>query len=101
MQYLLGTLDRGLHYLSTSPLQLLDYIEMQMLIGLHAKILNTSLISWKCMKQKKISKSSRDGQFRFISSIASEIIWLCSLVQDLSADVDNLKSLHVNSTGTI
>lgn len=41
--------------------------------------LGDALISWKSKKQPTVSKSSVETEYKSLSSIASELVWLNSL----------------------
>lgn len=45
--------------------------------------LRDALISWKCKRQDKVSKSSTEAKYRFMSAACSEILWLRGLLSSL------------------
>lgn len=48
--------------------------------------LGKSLLSWKSKRQATISRSSSKVEYKVMSSIVSEIIWLVQLLSDLGFD---------------
>nr|GEU40278.1 ribonuclease H-like domain-containing protein [Tanacetum cinerariifolium] len=46
--------------------------------------LNGSLVSWKSKKQKTLSKSSAEAEYRAIASATSKIVWILKILQDLN-----------------
>ncbi|GJT17301.1 ribonuclease H-like domain-containing protein [Tanacetum coccineum] len=45
--------------------------------------LNNSLVSWKSKKQKTLSKSSIEVEYRALASVTSEVIWVLKILKDL------------------
>ncbi|XP_057246849.1 retrovirus-related Pol polyprotein from transposon RE1 [Beta vulgaris subsp. vulgaris] len=43
-----------------------------------------TLVSWKTKKQKTVSKSSTEAEYRCMSQTTSEIVWVHGLLEDLS-----------------
>ncbi|WOG98596.1 hypothetical protein DCAR_0417940 [Daucus carota subsp. sativus] len=100
LRYLKGTLNVGLFYKADCPLHLTAYSDAdwgtcsfsaKSLSG-YAVFLGSSLISWKTKKQKTVSKSSAESEYRSMSYTTSELIWIEGLLQDLHS-----VSLAVNS----
>ena len=46
-------------------------------------VLGDALISWRCKKQDRVSKSSTEAEYYAMSTTCSEIVWLCSLLKEL------------------
>lgn len=49
--------------------------------------LSTSLVSWKIKKQKTVSKSFAEAEYRSISVIASKLVWVGYILKDLSVPI--------------
>ena len=45
--------------------------------------LGDALISWRCKKQDRVSKSSTEAEYCAMSTACSEIVWLRSLLEEL------------------
>ena len=63
--------------------------------------LGKSLLSWKCKKQKRVSMSLSEVEYRAISSACSEILWLRGHLSDLGFAQSTPSPLHVNNTSAI
>ena len=63
--------------------------------------LGDSLISWKCKKQDKVSKSSTEAEYRVMSAACSEILWLRGLLSDLRFPADSATPLYADNTSAI
>jgi len=63
--------------------------------------LGDALISWKCKKQDRVSKSSTEVEYRAMSAACSEIIWLCGLLTELGFCLVHPTLLHANNTSAI
>ena len=91
LKYLKGTMHLGLFYSADSVLQLQAYSDAdwgacsfsaRSLTG-YCIFLGDSLISWNTKKQKVVSKSSTEAEYRSISQTASELVWIEGLLSDL------------------
>ncbi|CAL1357232.1 unnamed protein product [Linum trigynum] len=63
--------------------------------------LGHSFISWRCKKQDRVSKSSTEAEYRSMSEVASEIVWLKRLLAELGVVVRPPIRLHVDNTSAI
>ena len=86
-----GKEQNGTYYPSDSTLQLLAYSDAdwgrcaytcRSLSG-YCVFLGSSLVSWKTKKQKTVSKSSAESEYRSMSYTTSEVVWLEGLLRDL------------------
>ncbi|KAJ8750308.1 hypothetical protein K2173_014223 [Erythroxylum novogranatense] len=65
--------------------------------------LGSSLVSWKSKKQATVSKSSAEAEYRSISSVVCELLWISYILQDFQIPVvlpislrcDNQTALHI------
>ncbi|WMV09849.1 hypothetical protein MTR67_003234 [Solanum verrucosum] len=64
-------------------------------------LIGSSLLSWKCKKQPRISKSSMEAEYRSMSAGYSEIVWILRLMAELHISVDGSTTLHAVSTTAI
>ena len=63
--------------------------------------LGDALISWKCKKQDRVSKSSMEAEYRAMSAACSEIVWLRGLLSELGFPPTNPTPLHGDNTSAI
>ncbi|KAA3466478.1 cysteine-rich RLK RECEPTOR-like protein kinase [Gossypium australe] len=63
--------------------------------------LGDTLISWKCKKQNKVSKSSTETEYRTMSATCSEITCLRGLFSKMGYQQIDPTPLHVDSTSAI
>ena len=60
----------------------------------------TSLISWKCKKQNKVSKYVIEAEYHAMSSARSEIIWLVRLLKEPRIRIPTPIPLNADNTST-
>ncbi|GAV77357.1 hypothetical protein CFOL_v3_20828 [Cephalotus follicularis] len=63
--------------------------------------LGNSLISWKCKKQDRVSKSSTEAEYRSMSAACSEIVWLSDLLDELGFPQNTTTSLSADNMSAI
>lgn len=93
--YLKGTSDWGLFYSTTSDLNITGFCDAdwgtcafsgRSLTG-YCIFLGESLISWKTKKQKTVSKSSAESEYRSMSHTTSELVWLDGILEDMLVSI--------------
>ncbi|XP_074283966.1 uncharacterized protein LOC141608519 [Silene latifolia] len=111
VRYLKGTVDAALFYPANNIMQMKAYCDAdwgscsfscKSLTG-HCVFLGDSLVSWKTKKQKTVSKSSAESEYRAMSYTASKIVWVQALLQDFGVHVpkpiqlncDNKAAQHI------
>ena len=60
--------------------------------------MGSHLISWRTKKQKTVSKSSAEAEYRSMSSTASELVWVEGLLKDLDLPVNLPIKLFCDNT---
>jgi hypothetical protein len=63
--------------------------------------LGDALISWKCKKQDRVSKSSIEVECHAMSTACSEIVWLRGLLEELGFSQITSTPLHADNTSAI
>ena len=106
IRYLKGTIGYGLFYAHNVDFQLVAYSDAdwgncrtscRSLTG-YCVFLWPSLIYWKTKKQKVVSKSSAEAEYRSMSHTTSELVWLEGLLQDLNVFVPQPINLYCDNT---
>ena len=89
--YLAGTINHGLCFSSTTDTTLTAFTDAD-----HASspdnrkstsgfgiYLGDNLVSWSCSKQKVVSRSSTESEYRAVANIVAELVWLLRLLVEL------------------
>lgn len=95
VKYLKLTSDIGLFYASNSSLCLTAYSDADWngcqfssrSLSAYCVYLGDNLVSWKTKKQKTVSKSSAESEYRSMSAAASELVWVAGILEDLNIHV--------------
>ncbi|XP_068654190.1 uncharacterized mitochondrial protein AtMg00810-like [Aristolochia californica] len=91
IRYQHGSPAHGLFFPTGSALHLVAYSDADWAGCLDTRrsttgwcmFLGDALISWKCKKQDRMSKSRTEAKYRAMSTTCSEVIWLCGLLAEL------------------
>ena len=109
LRYLLGTSNRGIFFPSGSSLHLVAYSDADWAGCPDTRrsttgwcvYLGDALISWKCKKQERVSKSSTEAEYRAMSSLCSELTWLRGLLSELGFTQPGPTPLHADNISAI
>jgi hypothetical protein len=61
--------------------------------------LDNNLISWSSRKQPTVSRSSAEAEYKSVANTAAELLWLCSLLQQLGVPQRNPPKLWCDNIG--
>ncbi|XP_019438862.1 PREDICTED: uncharacterized protein LOC109344552 [Lupinus angustifolius] len=94
LRYIKGTPGQGLHYPSSSTLQIKGFSDADWVtcpdtrksISGYCMFLGDSLVSWKSKKQTTVSRSSSESEYRALAIASCEVQWLTYLLQDFKAN---------------
>ena len=109
VRYLRGSPTCGLFFPTDASLQLVAYSDADWAGCPNTRRSTTSwcmflgdaLISWRCKKQDRVSKSSTEAKYRAMSTACSEIVWLCGLLEELGFPQTTSTPLHADNTSAI
>ncbi|CAL1362537.1 unnamed protein product [Linum trigynum] len=109
LRYLQGTRDVGMFFPSSGALALRAYSDSDFAGCVDTRRSTTgwavqfgsAFISWRCKKQDKVSKSSTEAEYRSMSDVASELVWLRRLLRDLGVRCPLPMDLFVDNTSAI
>jgi len=92
LRYLKSSPGQGLFFPSNSDFQIKAYCDADWAscpmtrrsVTVYYIFLGNAPISWKSKKQPTVSRSFAESEYRFMAATTSELIWLHSLLADLS-----------------
>lgn len=95
MRYLKGTKQLGLHLKPVDSLKIVAFTDADWAtdlddwksIGGMCTYLGNTLISWSSRKQKVVSRSSTESEYRALADTAAEVKWVASLLDELGFTV--------------
>lgn len=91
-RYLQGTKTHGILLQSCPTLQLYGYsdadwavsLEDRKSMGAYCVFFGNSFMSWSSKKQHTVSRSSTESEYRALAKLAAEVLWIRSLLQEIS-----------------
>lgn len=107
LRYLSGTQTHGIYLHASSPLTLHafsdadwagdtdDYVSTN---G-YVIYIGSNPISWSSKKQRGVSRSSTEAEYRAVANTASEVRWLCSLLSELRIDLRAAPVIYCDNIG--
>ncbi|PKU64545.1 putative mitochondrial protein [Dendrobium catenatum] len=77
-----------------------DHTDRRSITGF-CTFLGSTIISWSAKKQVTVAKSSTEAEYRDISSVTSEVIWLRRLLAELHIPQTEPTTLYCDNTSAI
>lgn len=105
LRYLKGTLDYGIHITKNYSFDISCYSDADWAgcpddrrsTSGYAIYIGSNLVSWSAKKQKTVSRSSTEAEYRGIANAAAEIQWLQYLLSDLEISSNNSPVLYCDN----
>ncbi|CAN0840831.1 Retrovirus-related Pol polyprotein from transposon TNT 1-94 [Linum grandiflorum] len=113
LRYLKGTPQVGIFFPSSCSLSLTAFADADYAGCLDTRRstsgwcvkLGSSVISWHCKKQDRVAKSSTEAEYRSMSEVSSELVWLHRLLVELGVYchvpvqlyADNMSAIHITT----
>ncbi|KAD7116530.1 hypothetical protein E3N88_03798 [Mikania micrantha] len=67
--------------------------------GGYAIYLGTNLVSWSARKQKTVSRSSTESEYKALADAVAELTWLQTLLQELHVPIQTVPTLWCDNLG--
>lgn len=107
LRYLKGTISHGLHLNRQSFHTLTAFsdsdwggsLEQGRSTTTYILYLGSNVISWKSTRQKSVSRSSTEAEYRALANAAAEVIWVQNLLQDLGMPISQPPTLYCDNIG--
>lgn len=107
MRFLAGTASHGIYLRANTPLNLHDFSDADWAgdtddyvpTNAHILYLGKTPIAWDSRKQKGVSRSSTESEYRAVANTASEIRWVCSLLTELGVTLTHAPVIYCNNVG--
>ncbi|KAD6454826.1 hypothetical protein E3N88_09532 [Mikania micrantha] len=107
LRYLLGSSGDGLRISRHSANDLHAYTDADWAgspddrrsTGGYAIYLGTNLVSWSARKQKTVSRSSTESEYKAMADTVAELTWLETLLKELQVSIRNAPTLWCDNLG--
>ncbi|KAL8120428.1 hypothetical protein AgCh_017563 [Apium graveolens] len=109
LRYLKGTLHHGLFLTRNSPLTLTAFSDSDW-GGVHDQgrsttayvlYLGPNIISWRSARQKSVSRSSTEAEYKALANAATEIMWVQNILNELRVFIPRSPTLFCDNTGDV
>ncbi|PNX59866.1 putative copia-type protein, partial [Trifolium pratense] len=95
LRYLQGTKNQSLHIKPSTDLNIAGFSDADWATstddrkstGGQCVFLGDTLVSWSSRKQKAVSRSSTESEYRSLADLAAEVAWIRSLLEELKLPI--------------
>ncbi|XP_019095597.1 PREDICTED: uncharacterized protein LOC109130475 [Camelina sativa] len=109
LRYLAGTWSHGIFLRRDAPLTVHAFSNADWgrdkanYVSMNAYLLyfGGSLVSWSSKKQRSVSRSSIEAEYRAIANTTSELKWICSLLTELGIEIPMAPVAHISGDDQI
>ncbi|CAH9112472.1 unnamed protein product [Cuscuta epithymum] len=107
LRYLKGTLDHGLFLRRSSPLTLSVFSDSDWggvtdggkSTTAYVLYSGGNIISWKSAKQKTVSRSSTEAEYKAVANASAEMLWVRNLLTELGISLVSTPQLFCDNQG--
>lgn len=107
LRYLKGTIHHGLFLNKGSSLDLKAFSDSDWggasnggrSTTAYILYLGSNIISWRSARQKSVSRSSTEAEYKALANAAAEVTWVQHLLHDLGLESSKPPTLFCNNTG--
>ncbi|CAA7049059.1 unnamed protein product [Microthlaspi erraticum] len=107
LRYLAGTPAHGIFFSSTNNLSLRAYSDVDWggdshdyaSTNAYIVYLGNHPISWLAKKQKGVSRSSTEAEYRAVANTAAELRWICNILTELGINLSTPPILFCDNVG--
>ncbi|KAJ9562298.1 hypothetical protein OSB04_007458 [Centaurea solstitialis] len=107
LRYLKGTIYHGLFLRKHSPLELTAFSDSDWggvssagrSTTAYVIYLGGNIISWKSARQKSVSRSSTEAEYKALANAAAELAWVENLLKELGISIPRSPLLYCDNTG--
>ncbi|XP_019157190.1 PREDICTED: uncharacterized protein LOC109153781 [Ipomoea nil] len=108
LRYVNGTLNLGLHISSSACLDIHAYSDSnwagnpddQKSTSGFAVFLGSNLISWVCLKQHTVARSSIEAEYKGLADVSAKVTWLVSLMKEIDFPPTSAPKLWCDNQGS-
>ncbi|KAL5567373.1 hypothetical protein UlMin_030537 [Ulmus minor] len=105
LRYLAGIINHGICFNATPNTTLTAFTDADYAsspddrrsTGGFCVYLGDNLVSWSCSKQKVVSRSSTESEYRAVTNTVAELIWLISLLAELQITSSSLPMVYCDN----